>query len=78
VRKKMRATAFAAAVDREALVRGAEELGVDFDEHVAFVVGALEPRAEDLGLAGAPAAAGGAPASPAPDAAPAPAPRAGA
>jgi predicted hydrolase (HD superfamily) len=78
VRKKMRATAFAAAVDREALVRGAEELGVDFDEHVAFVVGALEPRAEDLGLAGAPAAAGGATASPAPDAAPAPAPRAGA
>ena len=50
VRKKMRATAFAAAVDREALVRGAEELGVDFDEHVAFVIAAMEERADELGL----------------------------
>jgi putative nucleotidyltransferase with HDIG domain len=53
VRKKMRATAFAAAVDRDALVRGAEELGVGFDEHVAFVVAALEPHAEVLGVDGA-------------------------
>jgi predicted hydrolase (HD superfamily) len=56
VRKKMRASAFAAAVDRDAMVRGAEELGVDFDEHVAFVVAAMEPHADALGLAQAPAA----------------------
>ena len=37
---------------------GAEDLGVDFDEHVAFVVAALEPTADELGLDGAePAAA---------------------
>jgi putative nucleotidyltransferase with HDIG domain len=53
VRKKMKTPAFAAAVDRAALQAGAEELGVDFDEHVAFVVAALEPEAATLGLNGA-------------------------
>ena len=53
VRKKMKTPAFAAAVDRDALRRGAEELGVDFDEHVATVVAALEPHADALGLNGA-------------------------
>jgi predicted hydrolase (HD superfamily) len=52
VRKKMNSPAFAAAVDREAMRTGAEELGVDFDEHVAFVVGALQPHAQVLGLNG--------------------------
>lgn len=52
VKKKMKSPAFAAAVDRDALREGAELLGVDFDEHVAFVVAALEPHAERLGLAG--------------------------
>jgi predicted hydrolase (HD superfamily) len=52
VKKKMKATAFAAAVDRESMRHGADELGVDFDEHVAFVVAALEPHAEELGLSG--------------------------
>jgi predicted hydrolase (HD superfamily) len=52
VRKKMKSPAFAAAVDREAMRTGAEELGVDFDEHVAFVVGALQPHAQVLGLNG--------------------------
>jgi len=52
VKKKMKATAFAAAVDRESMRHGAEELGVDFDEHVAFVVAALEPHADELGLSG--------------------------
>jgi predicted hydrolase (HD superfamily) len=37
---------------------GAENLGVDFDEHLAFVIAALEPHAEELGLAGTPADAG--------------------
>ena len=32
------------------------DLGIDFDEHVAFVVAALEPHAEALGLAGSEAA----------------------
>ncbi len=59
VKKKMKAPSFAAAVDRPALTRGAEELGVGFDEHVAFVVAALEPRAEELGLSGSSASVGG-------------------
>jgi putative nucleotidyltransferase with HDIG domain len=52
VKKKMKSPAFAAAVDRDAMRDGAEGLGVDFDEHVAFVVAALEPEAEVLGLNG--------------------------
>ena len=52
VRKKLKQPSFAAAVDREELRRGAEEMGVDFDEHVAFVIGALEPLAGELGLDG--------------------------
>ena len=52
VKKKMKSPAFAAAVDRDALREGAEGMGIDFDEHVAFVVSALEPEAEVLGLDG--------------------------
>lgn len=52
VKKKMKQPSFAAAVDREDLRRGADELGVDFDAHVARVIGAMEQRADDLGLAG--------------------------
>jgi len=50
VRRKMKDKAFARGVKREDLVRGAEELGVSFDEHVAFVVEALRPIAAELGL----------------------------
>jgi putative nucleotidyltransferase with HDIG domain len=50
VKKKMKTPAFAAAVDRGALRRAAEDLGVDFDEHVQFVVSALQPHAAELGL----------------------------
>ena len=56
VRKKLKTPAFAAAVDREELRAGAEALGVDFDEHVAFVIAALEERAGELGLEGRAAA----------------------
>lgn len=42
VKKKMKTSAFAAAVNREELRKGAEELGIDFDEHVQFVIDALE------------------------------------
>src|SRR6201992_3782049 len=50
VKKKMKTPAFAAAVSRDDMRNGAEELGVDFDEHVAFVIAALEERADELGL----------------------------
>lgn len=52
VRKKMKDKAFARAIDRQAMIEGAEELGVDFDEHVAFVIEAMSSNAEALGLAG--------------------------
>ena len=57
VKKKMKTPAFAAAVNREELREGAEALGVDFDEHVAFVIAALEEHADDLELNGSPAKA---------------------
>ncbi len=44
VKKKLKTPAFAAAVDRDQLARGAEELGVDMDEHIAFVIEALSPE----------------------------------
>jgi predicted hydrolase (HD superfamily) len=56
VKKKMKAASFAAAVSRDDMRIGAEELGVDFDEHVAVVIAALEPRAAELGLEPRPAA----------------------
>jgi putative nucleotidyltransferase with HDIG domain len=52
IKKKMKTPAFAREVDREGMRRGAEELGVDFDEHLTFVVAALQPHADELGLAG--------------------------
>jgi putative nucleotidyltransferase with HDIG domain len=52
VKKKMKMAAFAAAVNREDLREGAEQLGVDFDEHVAFVIKAMEDRADELDLHG--------------------------
>jgi putative nucleotidyltransferase with HDIG domain len=55
VRKKLKQPSFAAAVSREEVRRGAEELGVDFDEHLAFVIAALQESDEDL--VGRPAAA---------------------
>jgi putative nucleotidyltransferase with HDIG domain len=48
VKKKMKAPSFAAAVSREDLRSGAEELGVDFDEHVATVIVALAERQDEL------------------------------
>ena len=48
VKRKLKQPSFAAAVSREDLRLGAEELGVDFDEHLAIVIGALAERAEEL------------------------------
>jgi putative nucleotidyltransferase with HDIG domain len=53
VKKKMKSPSFAAAVSRDDLRAGAEELGVDFDEHVTTVIAALTERREDLMPAGA-------------------------
>ncbi len=58
VRKKMKDKAFARGVSREDVVQGAQELGVDLDEHIAFVVGALQRSADAVGLAGTPGGAG--------------------
>ena len=48
VKKKMKSPAFAAAVSREDMTQGAAELGVDFDEHLAFVIAALAERRDEL------------------------------
>jgi putative nucleotidyltransferase with HDIG domain len=56
VKKKMKTPAFAAAVNRDEMREGAEKLGVDFDEHLTFVIAALEERSGELDLDGAEAA----------------------
>jgi putative nucleotidyltransferase with HDIG domain len=56
VKKKLKTPAFAAAINRDELREGAESLGVEFDEHLAFVIAALEERADELELSGSAAA----------------------
>ena len=51
VKKKLKQPSFAAGVNRDEVYQGAEELEVDFEEHVAFVIAAMEERADELGLA---------------------------
>jgi len=50
VRKKMKDKAFARSVNREDIVKGAEILGMDLDEHIAFVIEAMKEVADELGL----------------------------
>ena len=50
VRKKMKDKAFARGVNREDVIRGAAELGVDLDAHIAFCIEAMKKRAGELGL----------------------------
>ncbi len=57
VRKKMKDKAFARAVNRDDIVNGAAEMGVDLDQHIDFCIRAMQDRAEELGLAGTAAAA---------------------
>lgn len=52
VRKKMKDKAFARGVSREDVINGAADLGVDLDEHIAFVISAMQAVAPSLGLAG--------------------------
>ena len=53
VRKKMKDKAFAKGVNRDDIIKGAEELGIPLDEHIAFCIAAMQKNAEALGLAGA-------------------------
>lgn len=57
VRKKLKDKAFARNVNREDIVNGASEMGVDLDEHIDFCIRAMQSRAEELGLAGSAAVA---------------------
>jgi putative nucleotidyltransferase with HDIG domain len=52
VRKKLKQRSFAAGVNREDVIAGAEELGVDLDDHIAVVIAALRPISAELGLPG--------------------------
>ncbi len=55
VKKKLKQPSFAAAVNRADVLRGADELGLDLDTHIAFVIAALQPHAAALGIDGRPA-----------------------
>lgn len=50
VKKKMKAKAFAAQIDRDDLIKCADDLGVPFDEHVEIVLGAMQSISDKLGL----------------------------
>jgi predicted hydrolase (HD superfamily) len=52
VRKKMKDKAFARGVNRDDVIAGAQELGVELDEHVQFVIDAMKGVAPQIGLAG--------------------------
>jgi len=52
VRKKMKDKAFARGVNRDDVINGAQELGVDLDEHISFVIASMQERSADLGLSG--------------------------
>jgi len=56
VRKKMKDKAFAKGVSREDVMIGVQELGVDLDQHIQFVIEAMRGVADAIGLAGSPGA----------------------
>jgi putative nucleotidyltransferase with HDIG domain len=58
VKKKLKDKAFARNVNRDDIVNGAAELGVELDQHIDFCIQAMQANAEALGLAGTAAAAG--------------------
>jgi putative nucleotidyltransferase with HDIG domain len=53
VRKKLKDKAFARAINRDDIIRGAEEMGLDLDDHIEFCIRAMQANAAELGLAGA-------------------------
>lgn len=52
VLKKLKDKAFARAVNRDDIVNGAAEMGVQLDQHIEFCIQAMQARASELGLAG--------------------------
>lgn len=50
VRKKLKQLSFAASIHRDDITRGAADLGVDLDEHIAFCIAAMQTIAAELGL----------------------------
>ncbi|MBX7075484.1 MAG: HDIG domain-containing protein [Pirellulales bacterium] len=52
VKKKFKQKTFAAAINRDDITRGAADLGVPLDEHIQFVIDAMQGVAEELGLTG--------------------------
>ena len=58
VRKKMKDKAFARSVSREDITKGAQELGVELEQHIAFCIEAMKGIAGELGLDGSKAAVG--------------------
>ncbi len=50
VKKKLKDKHFARSVNREDIFQGAEELGVELDEHIQFVIDALKPVQKEIGL----------------------------
>jgi predicted hydrolase (HD superfamily) len=52
VRKKLKDKAFARSVSRDDIVNGAEELGVELDQHIDFCIQAMRARASELGIEG--------------------------
>jgi predicted hydrolase (HD superfamily) len=52
VRKKMKDKPFARSVNREDIINGTRDLGVDLDDHIAFCIEALNVIAKELGLEG--------------------------
>ncbi len=50
VRKKLKDKAFARGVNRQDVIQGAAELGVDLDAHISFCLSAMQRRAAELGL----------------------------
>jgi len=50
VKKKMKDKAFAKGVNRQDVIQGAQELGVDLDAHIGFCIEAMKKRAGELGL----------------------------
>jgi putative nucleotidyltransferase with HDIG domain len=52
VRKKMKDKAFARSVNRDDIIQGARELGVEIDDHIAQSIRAMQSRAPELGLQG--------------------------
>jgi putative nucleotidyltransferase with HDIG domain len=53
IRRKMKDKAFARSVNRQDIINGAADLGVDLDQHITFCIEAMRGIAEELGLAGA-------------------------